>query len=390
MTILLNEIKRHAPQPKLDPLHILMTADTIGGVWTYALELARALAAWPITITLAAMGRTPTAAQIAAVDALPHVLLVSGDFKLEWMCDPWVDVARAGDWLLELADALEPDLIHLNNYAHGDLPWQAPVLVVGHSCVLSWWQSVKGEPAPPRWDRYRQEVTAGLQAADAVLAPTVAMLAALAEHYGPLPRSGVVANGRSGQRFSPAAKEPIIFASGRLWDEAKNIAALTEIAPALPWPVYIAGNDEHPAGKQMALPNVETLGYLSAAEMASWMGRAAVYALPAYYEPFGLSPLEAALSGCALVLGEIPSLQEVWGDAAYYVPPEEPAALRAALQELIEDEELRKTMALRARSRALLYNPQQKAARYLSWYQSLIAIHGTDPVSKEFAPVCTS
>ncbi len=32
--------------------------------------------------------------------------------------------------------------------------------------------------------------------------------------------------------------------------------------------------------------------------------------LPARYEPFGLSVLEAALSGCALVLGDIPSLRE--------------------------------------------------------------------------------
>ena len=50
------------------------------------------------------------------------------------------------------------------------------------------------------------------------------------------------------------------------------------------------------------------------------MGRAAIYALPARYEPFGLSILEAALSGCALVIGDIPSLREIWADAALFVP----------------------------------------------------------------------
>ena len=63
------------------------------------------------------------------------------------------------------------------------------------------------------------------------------------------------------------------------------------------------------------------LGRLSAGELADWYARAAIYALPARYEPFGLSALEAALSGCALVLGDIPSLREIWGDAALFVPP---------------------------------------------------------------------
>ena len=37
---------------------------------------------------------------------------------------------------------------------------------------------------------------------------------------------------------------------------------------------------------------------------SSQLSAASVYVLPAKYEPFGLSVLEAALSGCALVLGK--------------------------------------------------------------------------------------
>ena len=47
---------------------------------------------------------------------------------------------------------------------------------------------------------------------------------------------------------------------------------------------------------------------LSGEDIRPWFARAGIYALPAVYEPFGLSVLEAALSGCALVLGDIPSL----------------------------------------------------------------------------------
>jgi glycogen synthase len=59
---------------------------------------------------------------------------------------------------------------------------------------------------------------------------------------------------------------------------------------------------------------------------ADWYARASIYALPARYEPFGLSALEAALSGCALILGDIPSLREVWLEAAPYVSPDDESA----------------------------------------------------------------
>jgi len=38
------------------PKRILMTADTLGGVWTYALQLTHALAALEIEVILATMG----------------------------------------------------------------------------------------------------------------------------------------------------------------------------------------------------------------------------------------------------------------------------------------------------------------------------------------------
>ena len=39
-----------------EPRHVLMTADTVGGVWTYAVELVRALAPHRVTVALATMG----------------------------------------------------------------------------------------------------------------------------------------------------------------------------------------------------------------------------------------------------------------------------------------------------------------------------------------------
>ncbi|MFP4104326.1 glycosyltransferase family 4 protein, partial [Coleofasciculus sp.] len=114
------------------------------------------------------------------------------------------------------------------------------------------------------------------------------------------------------------------------------------------------------------------LGRLSAKEMAFWYARASIYVLPARYEPFGLSVLEAALSGCALVLGDIPSLREIWQNVAVFVPPDNRDALKDAIEGLITDSAKRDQLASLARDRALTFTPQPMAKGYLNTYQALI------------------
>jgi glycosyltransferase involved in cell wall biosynthesis len=354
-------------------MRVLMTADTLGGVWTYALELIRACGD-QAEFVLATMGAPLTTAQRAEAAAQPNLTVYEGAYQLEWMDAPWEDVERAGEWLLSLEREYRPDIVHLNGYAHGALAWQAPVLIVGHSCVLSWWAAVKGEPAPERYADYQRQVTNGLQGATAVVAPTNAMLRALEQHYGALPTALVIPNGRAQTANMPAAKEHLILAAGRLWDEAKNIPALTQAAARVSWPVFIAGENIHPAtGALTELKNVQQLGRLSSRDLASWMSHASIFALPARYEPFGLTPLEAALAGCALVLGDIPSLREVWGDAALYVPPDSTQILIRVLNYLIDFPSFCQVMAARALDRAHIYAPDLFATRYLELYQQLIA-----------------
>jgi glycogen synthase len=352
-------------------MKILLTSDAVGGVWTYAVELCRALAPYSTEIVLVTMGPRPSAEQSREIAQLHHVLLRESDFKLEWMNDPWREVDRASDWLLDLEREHQPHLVHLNGYVHGSLPWQAPALVVAHSCVCSWWRAVKKEQAPGSWDTYRQRVQHGLQDATSVVAPSHAMLECLWQDYGPLPASHVIYNGRDPALYRPAIKEPFILTAGRLWDEAKNVAAIEAVAHELPWPVVLAGDERSPDGSSIASSSVQRLGRLTAEQMAQCFARASIYALPARYEPFGLSALEAALSGCALVLGDIPSLREIWHDAAIYVDPDDRLALRDVVRGLIDDEPRRKELAQRAVARAARFTPRRMAEGYVELYRRL-------------------
>ena len=213
---------------------------------------------------------------------------------------------------------------------------------------------MKGEPAPAAWGRYAEAVGRGLRAADLVGAPTRAMLDEAARLYGPFRRTATLPNGRAG--IAPGAKEPFVFAAGRMWDEAKNVAALRALDVA--WPVRIAGEGS-------------PLGRLSGAATLDLMARASIYALPARYEPFGLSILEAALAGCALVLGDIPSLRENWDGRAIFVAPDGADALRRAVSTLIEDEASRTRLGATARERALELSLPRFGEGYREAYASL-------------------
>jgi glycosyltransferase involved in cell wall biosynthesis len=343
---------------------VLMATDAVGGVWTYTLDLAESLADRGIAVHVAVLGppmspdqrRTARSRRLAGLHEHPG--------KLEWMDSPWRDVDAATAWMLGLASDADVDVVHLGGYSYAAAEWPAPVVVVAHSCVLSWWRAVHHAEAPSDWDEYRRRVAGGLSAADAVVAPSAAMLAELNACYG-APDGMVIPNSRRAAPSAGRRKEPLILAAGRVWDPAKNLAALARAANELDWTVAIAGAGREPDHPRSAC---RMLGKLSFEELSHWQQRAAVFCAPSRYEPFGLAALEAAQAGCALVLGDIPSLREVWGDAAVYTDPEDADQLRRTLSDLTAHPSRVRAWGRRAAAHARRYRPEATAAAYLSVY----------------------
>jgi glycosyltransferase involved in cell wall biosynthesis len=212
----------------------------------------------------------------------------------------------------------------------------------------------------------------GFGSADAVVAPSRSMLLELQRYYG-VEHGFVISNGRDATHLAPGTKEEMIFAAGRVWDAAKNLMALDEVADGLEWPVYVAGEQQQPHGQVSVQPrHMRMLGCLEAQNVADWLARASIYAFPARYEPFGLSVLEAALSGCALVLSDVPALREQWNGKAVFVGVDDPATLRLAIEALIHDPDLRHTLAMRARRHALSLTPRRMALAYSRVYSQLV------------------
>lgn len=337
-------------------------ADIVGGVRTFVHSLAGELVKHGVELDLALIGQDPR----GDFEALKTRSCEVRDLRLEWMESPWADVHATAEWVESFRDAHQADLVHMNTFAPVLDP-SVPVLLTAHSCLATWWRGVHDTDPPRSWDRYRRLVRSALDRALTLAAPTRALVDQLRAVYGVLPPTRLIPNGVEPppDRLPRHPREQLVVCAGRLWDSAKNAQLVARAAPELHGRVVLIG----PGG--VSGPNLESVGPLARTDVLGWLQRAAVFAEPARYEPFGLAALEAALCGCALVLGDIASLREVWGGAATFVAPDDPDALAAVINRLLVDRDLREHAARAAWARASRYTAARMSAAYLRAYSEL-------------------
>lgn len=362
-------------------MHVLVTADTLGGVWTYTRELVTGLSQRGVRVTLLSFGEIPGPEQCAWLDGLRHVEYRATAFRLEWMQESREDLRISSAFLEQVIAETRPDVLHLSQFCYGAVKCDVPKIVVGHSDVVSWWNSVHGEAPPDNdWIRgYREVVTAGLRGADVVVAPSKWMLNTLRENYGPLRQGMVIYNGRNPGLFNPhVSKEDLVISVGRAWDKAKNVSLLAKESHTTP--VWIVGQECHPDPAfrdHVTEPDrgrgVRFCGPQSEAQLRQLFSRASMYAATSQYEPFGLAPVEAALSRCAVLANDIPVFRELWGETACYFQRNDAEDLADKIRLLRQDSELRSTYANLAYRRAKQrFTSERMLNDYLNLYQALV------------------
>lgn len=330
-------------------MHVLMTTDTVGGVWTYSCDLVSGYLQRGVDVCLVCLGRGFTESQWKDVRFLSdrgpgRFECISIDYKLEWMQDCDDDLAESAEFLYRVILDRSPDLLHFNQFCYGALPVDIPKVIVAHSDVVSWWRAVHGsDPEESAWIRaYRRCVAAGLRGADVVVAPTMWMADQIRCIYGEPSRIQVIPNGSNAAGFAVDRQKHLRAVSmGRLWDEGKQIRMLEHVRTKLP--IYVAGDIAPPCEGDMPplespIHGVHYLGSLAREDVRALLATSAIYVVTSRYEPFGLAPLEAALSGCAIVANDIPSLREIWGDSIFYFERNNPKALSALLDQLAMEE----------------------------------------------------
>src|SRR5689334_10014933 len=126
----------------------MMTADAVGGVWNYALDLARGYAARQVETVLAILGPLASDAQRMTAASVPGIRIIDTGLPLEWTATDPTELADAAYLLTELTTATRADIVHLNTPALACADYPAPVVAMAHSCLATWWHTMRREAVP--------------------------------------------------------------------------------------------------------------------------------------------------------------------------------------------------------------------------------------------------
>ena len=366
-------------------MHVLVTADSLSGSWTYVRELVTGLVTRGVRVTLVSFGEIPLPDQISWMDHLHGLDYRPTAFRLEWMQEAEQDLPESSAYLMALVRELRPDVLHLNQFCYGNLPVDVPRVVMAHGDLITWTQAVHNRSPHPagslNW--YRRTVLNGLACADAVVAPSSWMLDRITACYCRPRRGEVIYPSRNPIFFNPyVSKDDCVLAVGRLVDASKQVFLLTQ--QAHPLPVCIVGSEQTvpmpriPIRADVKVATEQTTvairGPQTDAQLRALYSRAAIYAATSRYEPLGMPALEAAFSRCAIVANDIPSYREIWGDAAVYFRTNDAASLAENIRLLNEDRPMRRAYAELAYTRAReRFTTKRMIDQYLELYRSLRA-----------------
>lgn len=353
---------------------VLLTTDTVGGVWDFTRVLAGELRERGVRVALLALG-APSAEQGAQAAACAHSATFA-PLRLEWMEGGLADVEQVRALVRDVVRREEADVVHAGQFA-AVVP-EIPTILTVHSDVVSWHRWTRGaddaELARLRAGPYAALVRRALREATGVAAVSRAAARDVRVSYGMTRALTVVHNGwplPTGTAAGSARPRRTLLA-GRVWDQAKGIDLAARAAGSFSsGEVAVVGEPRHPdhGGAPPVPPPLRMLGRLERAALDAELRGGRVFCAPARYEPFGLVPLQAALSGCALLLSDIPSFRELWDGAAAFFPRGDADALGRAWSELLDDEARCAELARAARARAITrYASRRMAKEYLALY----------------------
>lgn len=364
-------------------MHVLVTADSLSGSWTYVRELVTGLVTRGVRVTLVSFGEIPLPEQTSWMDHLHGLDYIPTAFRLEWMQEAEEDLPESSAFLVSLVRELHPDVLHLGQFCYGSVRVDVPKVVMAHGDLITFSQAVHDRPsqAARSMSWYRKTVLQGLAGADVVVAPSAWMLDRISNCYCRPQRSEVIYPSRNPIFFNPyVSKDDCVLAVGRLVDASKQVFLLTQRPH--PLPVCIVGAEHTvpipriPIRADVKLSTDQTSvairGAQTDAQLRALYSRAAIYAATSRYEPLGMPALEAAFSRCAIVANDIPSFREIWGDAALYFRTNDAASLAENIRLLNEDRAMRRAFAELAYTRAReRFTTKRMIDQYLDLYRSL-------------------
>jgi glycosyltransferase involved in cell wall biosynthesis len=200
----------------------------------------------------------------------------------------------------------------------------------------------------------------------------------ICRHFGSDPNDITVVYPGLSEPSPPASSDPPLGRPYALWvgasEVSKNVGLLVDTWSAgspcgLSLAIVGPPGRDYPTLLERASglgSDIVFRGAVDEPELERWYRHAAVFLFPSRTEGFGFPPLEAMLRGIPVVASHAGSLPEVLGDAALFHDMDDGATLRAHIETLMQDEDLRDAQIKRGRERAARYRWDLTGARMAS------------------------
>ena len=352
------------------------------------------------------------------VELTPNVRVVhvpAGPSEFVAKENMWGHMPAFGDWLLSHHSAADYDVIHANFWMSADIArrlsaaWNTPFVVTFHALGLV---RLQHQAAADGFPAERAEIEkAAIRAASCVIAECPQDREDLVSLYGADPAKiqvvpcGIepkeifrVPRKRARRELGLAPEEPVVLQLGRIVPR-KGIDTVIEAIGLLRRRysiqtklLVVGGESDEPDGE--ATPEiarlfavarssgVEDLVRFEGRRPRNLLGRyysaADVFVTTPWYEPFGITPLEAMACSIPVVGSDVGGIKStvVHGETGYLVPPKDPDALAVRLACLLSNQDLAEIMGESGRKRVLENYTWQGVARSIaSGYGRVLTVH---------------
>jgi glycosyltransferase involved in cell wall biosynthesis len=118
--------------------------------------------------------------------------------------------------------------------------------------------------------------------------------------------------------------------------------------------------------------HVRLAGLVPEEDLPAIYNAASLFVFPSIYEGFGLPVLEAMACGAPVVCSNTSSLPEVAGDAAYQVNPLDEEEFSGAINRVLHDADLRRSMRERGFAQAAKFSWEETARQTLAVYHQFL------------------
>ncbi|HUY48059.1 MAG TPA: glycogen synthase [Streptosporangiaceae bacterium] len=345
--------------------------DVYGGAGVHVAYLARELAGL-VDLTVHCQGE----ARPGAVAHQPWDLLAGANAALQTISADLSMTAAVGD-----ADLVHSHTWYANLAGHlASLLYGVPHVVTVHSLEpLRPWKAEQlgGGYALSSWCE-----RVAVESAAAVVAVSARMRADVLAAYPAVPpdRIRVIRNGIDAREYAPDPGTdvlsrwgldpllPIVLFVGRITRQ-KGLPVLLRAAASLAPEAQLVLCAGQPDTAELAAEVADLVTSLQATrpgvvwipemlpkrDVIQLLSHATAFACPSLYEPLGIVNLEAMACGTAVVASRVGGIPEVVadGETGLLVPPDDPAALAAALNALVSDSGRAASMGRAGRKRAV-------------------------------------